>query len=742
MKLLKTLGVTLAAMLLLAACNGSSLTGKPGTGGGGGGGTGVASVAVTSSPASIAADGSTTATITAIARDANNVAVASAAVTFGASAGLLQGVSATTDATGTATATLSGKGLAAGTAITVTVTVGGVPGTTTVNVVANQQTLTLQTDSPQIPSDGSKFATISAVLRDANNVALPGVTVSFAVDSGTLTPTQPVTDSTGTAKATVTASPDPTDRTITVTGTASSAQPSKVPVVVVGTTLSVTGPSALVLNNVGNYQVVLKDSAGKGIPGAPVTLTSANGNTITTASTPLLTDSNGQAQFTLTAISSANGGIDTVSAKALGLIATEAVLVSSEQFSITTPATTPTNVFLNAAQQISATWLNGGKAVADGTPVNFSSTRGTLTAAVAGTVGGVATVSISSTTSGPGVVTATGTGVSAQTTIDFIATTPSQISVQASPQSVAIHGQSTITATVRDAQNNPVQGQTVNFTLSVDTTGGQLASSTATTDAQGIATTVYTAGNTTSGANGVTITATVQGTSVTGPVTLTVGGQAVFLSLGTGNTINSPDQATYSITYAVLALDAQGAGLSNAPITLRVLPVNYVKGFRQWNGTTWATISTTKGTDPYSSPAGQQACANEDTDYTGNISSLDPAGAVPMCTDLVSGVSIPGHKKDYNCNGILDPGNVAAVSPNSGTTDANGELLVTVTYPKDHAYYVTVQLVATTSVAGTQSSTSATFLLPGAAADFNSQTTGPPGPVSPYGQAAICADPR
>ena len=217
------------------------------------------------------------------------------------------------------------------------------------------------------------------------------------------------------------------------------------------------------------------------------------------------------------------------------------------------------------------------------------------------------------------------------------------------------------------------------------------------------------------------ITAAVQGTAVSGTTALTVGGQTVFLSLGTGNTINSPDQATYSITYAVLALDAQGAAVANVPITLKVLPISYVKGRRVWNGTTWATVPSTLGSDPDAAPPGASTCANEDTDYSGNINSLP--------------------NKDYNGNGRLDPGNVAAVSPSSGTTDQNGELAVAITYPKDHAYYVTVQFVATTSVAGTQSSASATFQLPGAAADFNTQTIAPPGPFSPYGQGTTCANP-
>jgi len=723
---------SLAIGLLLAACGGggNNTTLTQSTGSGSGGTPTVASVTLSSSLASIAADGSTKATITAIVRDANNASVQNATVVFGSTSGLLAVVSNTTDVSGTATATLSAPPTPAGTAIKVTAAVGTVAATPlTVNVVAIQQTLSLTTDSPQIPSDGSKSAAISALLVDANNNALPGVTVQFSTPpgGGVLTVTQAVTDATGTAKATLNAGNDPTDRTITVTATAGSAAPATVPVSVAGTTLALTGPATLVQGSQGTYQVLLTNSSARGIAGKSVTITSANGNTIAPANGIVTTDANGQASITLTATSVANGGSDTLTANSLGLLATRALTVSSQNFSITTPAA-GTKVGLSAVQNVTATWLSANIPQV-GQTVNFSATRGTLSAPSALTdASGNATVTISSTTAGPAVINASGTGVSAQTNVDFVASNPTQVSVQASPAAVAVQGQSTVTATVRDAQNNLVEGATVTFALT-DSTGGQLSVASAATDAQGRAQTTYTAGNTTSAANGVVITATVQGTAVSGQATLTVGGQTVFLSLGTGNTINSPDQATYSITYAVLALDAQGAAVANVPITLKVLPLSYIKGARQWNGTTWATVP--------SAPA----CANEDTDYTGNIGSQDN-GVIASCTDLITGTSIPGHVKDTNCNGQLDPGNVAAVSPSAGSTGANGELAVTITYPKDHAYYVKVQFVATTTVAGTQSSASSTFLLPGAAADFNTQTIGPPGPVSPFGQAATCTDPR
>ncbi|HUO95779.1 MAG TPA: Ig-like domain-containing protein [Steroidobacteraceae bacterium] len=743
MNLFKSFGVSLAAALLLAGCGGgNTLSGSSG-GGGGGGTSAVAKVTVIASAPTVAADGSTSSTITATALDANNVAVANATVTFAATAGgLLQGNAAKTDSSGHATATLAAiPGTAAGTAITVTVTIGGVAGSTGVNVVAIQQSISVTTDQPQIASDGSQTANIAALLRDANNVALSGVTVTFSATSGVLTVTQATTDATGTAKATLTAGSDPTDRTITVTAAAGSAMPATLPVQVTGTTLSMAGPTNLVLGSQGSYTVSLKNSAGAGISNKTVTLTSANGNTIAPAS--VMTDGNGQGTFTVTASSAANGGNDTLSAAALGLVATRALAVSSQNFSITTPATSGTKVTLGTAQTITATWLSGG-APQVGQTVTFSATRGSLSAGSAVTDGsGNATVTISSSTAGSSVIAASASGVSAQTTIDFVATNPTQIAVQAAPAAVSVGGSSVITATVRDPANNLVEGATVSFVLQ-DSTGGSLSVASALTNAQGQAQTTYTAGSTSSSANGVVVTAQVTNASnqtATSSVDLTVGGQTVFLSLGTGNKIQAPDQATYLIQFAVFALDAQGAAVPNIPVTLRILPISYVKGMRVWNGTIWATVPSTAANDPDASPPGTQTCANEDTDYSGIISSLDPPGALPTCTDLVTNTTITQHQKDYNCNNRLDPGNVAAVSPSSGTTDANGELVVNVTYPQDHAYYVNVKLTATATVNGTQSSTSSTFALPGLATDFSQQNTAPPGPTSPYGVANVCSNP-
>lgn len=566
------------------------------------------------------------------------------------------------------------------------------------------ETIAVTTSLPQIASDGSQKATITALVRDANNNFVPGVVVAFTATSGGLAVTQPSTDANGSALATLTSAGDPTNRTITVTANTDGVS-ATVPVTVAGTTITLTGPSTLVSPATGTYSVALLNSGSVGVSGATVTLTSANKNTL--SGTSVVTDSTGHATFTVTA---ANSGADTITATALGISATESVTVSNQSFAFSAPADN-TNINLGVSQTVTVKWTAGGVAVA-GQTVTFASTRGTLSSATATTDGtGSASVSISSTSSGAATITATATGVSAAVGVDFIATTAASLNLQASPATIATQAQSTVTAVVRDANNNLVEGKTVDFSLS-DVTGGTLSVASALTNSQGVASTVYTASSSTSATNGVSVRASIPGTSVSGTTTITVAGRAVFLSMGTGNTISAYSATQYQIPYSVQAIDNAGNSVANVTLSISATSISYVKGERtNPSGNSWVV-----------QPSTPQPCPTED---------LPPR----------NGILDPG--EDVNGNGKLDPGAVASVSPGTLTTDANGSYAFNLIYPKDHAEYVTITLTAVAAVQGTESSTSATFLLPALASDVNIAATAlPVGPISPYGIATACSDPN
>ena len=705
--------------LALAACGGGeSKFSDPGTGPGTGTGGTASTITITSSAAAIPSDGSATADMTALARDANNNAVAGIVITFSATAGNLVVTQGTTDATGVAKATLAATGAAAGTSITVTAAGGGATASMSISVANTQQTVSVTTSLPQIPSDSSKGATITALVRGANNQLLPGVAVDFTATSGGLAVTQATTDQNGAAVATLTAAGDPTNRRITVTATAGSSS-ATVPVDVAGTKLTVTGAANLVQNSQGTYNISLTDSASNGIAGKTVTLTSSNSNTLNPAGS-VTTDATGHATFTLTAV---NAGTDTVTADALGMTAQQSVVVSNENFSITAPAAN-SKIAIGTTQSVTLTWLTGG-VPQQGKTISFSTTRGVFTGSVVTTTAttdaaGQASVTISSATSGPAIVTASATGVSTELAMDFIATQANSIAVQASPSTIPISGQSTISAIVRDPQNNLVEGKTVNFQLT-DITGGSLSLASAVTDSQGRAQTVYTASTTPSASNGVTITAGVQGTAVSASTTFTVGGQSVFLSLGTGNTISENASKTqFIVPYAVQAVDSAGNAVDGVTITMTIHSVEYGKG--GWivpvNSNKWVQT----GTPGAGTVTSITVCPNEDANLNGVLDAGEDTSG------------------NGNNNGVLDPGDIASVSPGTVVTANGGSAAVSVVYPEDHALWVRSVLTATATVQGTETSASATFWLPQLASYVSNTQVNPPGVLSPYGVATVCTN--
>src|SRR5690606_33876912 len=226
------------------------------------------------------------------------------------------------------------------------------------------------------------------------------------------------------------------------------------------------------------------------------------------------------------------------------------------------------------------------------------------------------------------------------------------VNLQASLGTVGINQSSTLTATVRDANNNLVAGKTVRFEVVTDPTQGSLSVGTAVTDLQGRASTVYHATSTPSALNGVEVRATVVNPNASDPqpmvlpeavVQLTVAGAPSSIVFGTGNTVlQNDDDTLYIQNYTALIKDITGAGVANVPVAITVEPVEYRKGGRVWAGSVWATALST--------PA---ACLNEDRNFNGILDALDV---------------------DENDNGTLQPGGVVTVVQESAQTDSDGGL--------------------------------------------------------------------
>jgi Bacterial Ig-like domain (group 1) len=205
--------------------------------------TTVSSLVVTSSTAYILSDGSTTATISALARDAANNAVSGVPVTFSASSGALQVVTGTTGATGAATATLTTGGDSTVRTITVTGTTATLSSTVQVNVQApsvytmgNGTGTNFQSGAIGLTTSGTLAAGgtvgLTVTIVDQNDTLYTGgpVTVTFnspcvasgnaqILPSGSSTPSNTITTSTGSLGATYVAKGCSGSDTVTATAT-------------------------------------------------------------------------------------------------------------------------------------------------------------------------------------------------------------------------------------------------------------------------------------------------------------------------------------------------------------------------------------------------------------------------------------------------------------------------------------------------------------------------------------------
>jgi hypothetical protein len=612
-----------------------------------------------------------------------------------------------------------------------------IPGTTdTTPTAPAAATLDLLVSSSTLNSSGTPTVTLTAIVKDSSNRALEGQTVSFSATSGILVVNSTTTDASGQATATLSTGGDKSNRNITVTATSGSVSNTNT-VSVMGTAINISGPDSVGYGSTASYTITLKDSAAVGIGSQTVTLTS-HYNTLNTLT--IITDPNGQGTVTLTA-SDTGGHVDTLTATAMGATGQKSVTINSNSvdFAFTTPLPN-IEIPISTLTNVSIHYALAGVPQA-GIPVSFATSRGSLTGLnpVTTNASGNATIQISSTNVGSTTISASvAAGPSAQLNVEFVATTPASMTLQADPSSISTNigtsttQRSTLTATVRDANNNLVKNQKINFTLITDPSGGSLSPATATTDSAGRATVLYIAGPADSGTNGVNIQAAIQGTAITQTRTLTVSGIALFISIGTGPKITQMDDQTYKKNYDVLVTDAGGHAVSGANVTAILTPVAYLKGYWADTGTKYVwtpTLTSTHNTSLYSDPVltGYYYCLNEDMQYWN-----DPAHT----SYLLNGILDPG--EDFNGNGKLDPGTVAAVSPGSLTTDSNGSGTFGVIYTKVYATWVFVRLDVTVNAGGTEGKASTTFGLSYLIDDYNYPA--PKQPDSPFGQSDTCAD--
>ncbi|GJI96458.1 hypothetical protein RugamoR57_31760 [Duganella caerulea] len=685
---------------------------------------------LTASATTIASSGldGTEVTLTAIVRDAGGNALPNETVNFTASSGTVSSTNRVTNASGQVVEKLSVKGDSTPRTITISASAanGAVKSSElSVAVITAVPSLTLTTDSGTLASVGTagNEVNVVALVRDSNNTVMSGVTVDLKADSGSLSLTNRVSNAQGIVTEKLGTGGDPTSRAIKITASAPGAAPVTAIVNVAGNKLTINAQPTINVGASADVTVKLVDSAGNGLSGKAVTY-SSNANALTVkGGGAAVTNSAGQLVLTYTA---SGGNSDLITVKAAGESNSVAIAINSSSFAVKVldaGGNPETTAFIGGCQQVAVT---GGPAGS----VTISSSRGVVYSDPACTsplsttlplAGGNATAYVNAT--GPGVATITAAatgGLTTQTDLEFVAplTNTATVTIQADPAVIGVNSpgstsqQSTLRAVVRDGtvQNNVVKNATVAFSIQSDVTAGTLTQpSVVITGADGAATVSFIAGANQSGLDGVKIQAKIIGGSGASAVaSLTVAQKSLFISAGTGSTVGQSGTAGYQLDYVVLVTDAAGNAVSGVKLTASVLPVTYFKGFLRY----------TLPLGPWE-PAQHVSCSNEDINRDGILN--------------------PG--EDLNGNGVLDPGIPVTVTTNI-TTDAKGQAIVSLVYPRDRANWLDLNLTVRGQANGTESSYTGLVHLPGLAADFATQAISPPGVSSPYGISTLCSNPN
>lgn len=598
--------------------------------------------------------------------------------------------------------------------------------------------IVLFADKLALLTGSSDRVELTALVRDKNGILMPDVKVQFSVpeaDDAVLQVQNNVTGKDGLAKATLSSTTNRMNRTITVSAIAGSNNLTKdVTITVDGTDISAVLPTAVVLNSKTQLLFSLLDSRKDGIPNQPLVVTSKAGNTLTAAS--FNTNINtGTLAVDYTAVKSGNDEVTvawTQSGKTLSK--TFPIVVSSDQYSFVDGANNPISSDSIAevaienvnTSKLDLLWKRNGAAV-NGNNVEFATNRGGLSATSTGSISatqtvatnanGLASVFARSDFAGFATISAKSTlvvdGQSTERTavrlIEFVSNSPTKIETQAFPTQIGVGDKSTITAVVRDARNNPVKNQVVVFSVQ-DSAGGVLTPVTAKTNSFGVATTVFTADLPTAGsggantATGLRVKATLASdNTIENQTEISVGRQTLFFRFGTGNLISEKEQSLFVKQFAIVVTDAAGNSVPGQQLNVSVYPIRYKLGY--WYRSppggvfrSWEASVTSDGS--------HVSCLSEDINRNGI---LDP-------------------NEDRDGNKELTPGNVTSV-PKVVTVGNDGVALFEMTYPRDHAPWVDVEIVVRGTAAGTENVYSRQFGLSSVA------YTDPavPPPANPYG---------
>ena len=325
---------------------------------------------------------------------------------------------------------------------------------------------------------------------------------------------------------------DNQENTITITASASSGGTTKTDTHVITVddgfnfttaTITITGPDSVPVNSSSPYTARIVDGMGR----APVTPLNMNIQPTqgTTSPNSGNTNANGEVTFNFNAPNNNASVTITVTAQENGATktGTKNVQVLPNNFQFTSPADNST-VISGTPQALTINWTVGGAPVTTGQALPGGGTASQITLSVSGggsgggfrVNGGAPTNPVSvnasnggfgptvqieaNTAGGAATVTATANGGFSDTLPLNFRGSPSSLDLAVNPNNIPAGGSSTMTATVRDASGNALQGITVNFAIDTCAGGGappcppneRVNPLSANTNASGQATSFYT----------------------------------------------------------------------------------------------------------------------------------------------------------------------------------------------------------------------------------------------------------
>jgi len=591
------------------------------------------------------------------------------------------------------------------------------------------QTMNVQviTDIDTIPTGSSEPATLTIFVTDDSNAPVADAEVSVSSDGGLLQNLDTFTDANGEASATLRVINDFRNQPITVEVSTETGVGTAL-ITASGSTLDLSGSANLTSGGSTTLTARLTSGEGEAIPNAPVEITSSARHAIVVDSAT--TDSEGAVVFTVARVTSA----DTITVSALDGTAT-----NSRNISVVTDLIDISGINngeeipVGSNTDILVTWTTNGEPVVGETLMGSLSAGQLLTASSVRTnIDGQARFSLTSSSAGPATLTVTNANGSFESSIDmeFIATIPANISVDASSTRLTTLDTSSVLATVTDANGNPVKNQEVSF-ASTNLFGGQLSPSSATTNSDGEAAVSFTAGSLATQFEAITISAQIVGRSVSDTTNLTVVERVLNVTIGTSNEISDRALGTqFAMPFVVQVADGGGTPLEGATVELSVKPLSFSKGTLVLVDENGFSLSESAGAfRPDFWARRSVGCTTEDT----NGNRLLDAG------------------EDENRNGILDPQDPSLLVPIEGSdfatlqggslvTDARGVGVLELLYPASSALWARVEIVARAQALGAEREARYETSLPMRADDVNDVNSTPPNFRSPYGIDLDCTN--